>query len=293
MFVLDTPNFSLAQTYDSCQSLTWDVRPGFESFIYLIRHREHLIKVQQFPHSKGVRTAFGCNDEQFFDIWFPYFDLATDYKLVSNAARLSGPFVAEASDGAEGLHLLNQDPWECILSEFLFCGRSLEDARLLLDAVCYACSEEKHKTIKGVGRVEWFPIPRPYDIIEKQDDLEWFLDVEFAEVIISLAEKFSGHRGYLGVSGLGMSMEDQQKMSRIMSHDFGMPQSKIDKILMHGYGRRDIACIPPRSKKLIEQKTGLDIEDWIEWELGKLAGYEGYAGALLTRQQVLKMKGRR
>lgn len=56
-----------------------------------------------------------CNKKDFEEIWLDYFDLLRDYTYIKN--KLSeDPILKEAANFGSGIRLLNQEPFECLVS---------------------------------------------------------------------------------------------------------------------------------------------------------------------------------
>lgn len=58
---------------------------------------------------------FPCNKSEFENIWINYFDLNTDYTQIKKQLE-DDPIVKKAIQYAEGIRILNQEPFECLIS---------------------------------------------------------------------------------------------------------------------------------------------------------------------------------
>ncbi len=58
---------------------------------------------------------YPCNKEDFENIWIDYFDLKTDYKKIKDSLK-NDEIVKKAIEYAEGIRILNQEPFECLIS---------------------------------------------------------------------------------------------------------------------------------------------------------------------------------
>lgn len=60
-------------------------------------------------------TLYPCTAEEFESIWYDYFDLDTDYSAIKK--KISNDDVMRAAtEYAKGIRILNQEPFECLLS---------------------------------------------------------------------------------------------------------------------------------------------------------------------------------
>lgn len=72
----------------------------------------HAVEIQQGEN--GV-YSFCCEDEEFQNVWVPYFDLDTDYKVFKDQMQ-DDPFLKEAAERYGGLRILRQDLWEMVVT---------------------------------------------------------------------------------------------------------------------------------------------------------------------------------
>ena len=72
MFYMQIPFFSLDKTFESGQNLLWKKICDGK---YIVTHRNKIVQVEQ----NRDRFMFSCSQDDFYNIWFEYFDLGTDY----------------------------------------------------------------------------------------------------------------------------------------------------------------------------------------------------------------------
>lgn len=79
---------------------------------YTIVAYKRVLNIQQFDD----RVEFyPCNKEDFENIWIEYFDLNTNYNEIKSQLE-DDPIVKRAIEYADGIRILNQEPWECLIS---------------------------------------------------------------------------------------------------------------------------------------------------------------------------------
>lgn len=69
----------------------------------------------------------------------------------------STPFLREALDFSSGLHILHQDPWECLITFILSQRNSVERIKQCVDNICWAAGEPFD--IPNIGLFYKFPRP--------------------------------------------------------------------------------------------------------------------------------------
>ena len=76
MFVIEVPYINLDQIYESGQVFSWI---KLRDSKYVIPFGNQALKIEQ----QKERLIMNCTDEQFYNIWFYYFDMNTDYMTIN------------------------------------------------------------------------------------------------------------------------------------------------------------------------------------------------------------------
>lgn len=74
-------------------------------------------------------------DEEFSDIWFDYFDLGTDYSVIKNSLS-SDKHLKKSIGYGNGIRILNQDLWECILSFIISANNNIPRIQGIVEKLC-------------------------------------------------------------------------------------------------------------------------------------------------------------
>lgn len=74
-------------------------------------------------------------------LWADYFDAETDYRAVSEKFS-HDPVMREAAAAAEGIRLLNQDPFETIITFIVSANNNIPRIRSIIEKICRACGTE-------------------------------------------------------------------------------------------------------------------------------------------------------
>lgn len=165
MFVIEVPYFNLDQIYNSCQTPRWI---KLRDLKYVVFYKDKALKIEQ----QKQRLILSCSEEDFYDIWFEYFDLRTDYLLENNKIkRLGGKFKVPANRG-NGIHILKQDPFEAYVFTKLVDKVGYDKTALAIRHIAEICGVEHSQSMREVGRVVWHEFPTPEMILKKIDDLK-------------------------------------------------------------------------------------------------------------------------
>ncbi len=82
-----------------------------------------------------------CSEQEFFDIWENYFDLKTDYKQFIKSTA-DDEYLKEASVYGSGVRILNQDPWEMIISFIISQRKSIPAIKTSIEKLCAMLGED-------------------------------------------------------------------------------------------------------------------------------------------------------
>lgn len=240
MFVIEAPGFSLEDTWRSRQSVLLKKLHVDTGAAYVIQTCGKLLVASQVKS----RLLLHCSEEDFFTTWYQYFHLGVDYSHDRSELLTARPLLNDAARSAPGVHVLQQQPWEELLTSRLEHELGWHGACDAVDDVCVACfGGTKKKNVPGIGSVRWAPLQSPENTVEllQQEDALWFIDEQLAKLVVSIAEEFMA--GSLAKQSSASSMAEWQK-------------------------------------KKVRAYSGMEVEDWLEWQE---AGIDtpGYVTAML------------
>ncbi len=193
------------------------------------------------------------------DFWRRYFDLDTDYGAIKRKLADSEPLIQAATEYGSGIRILNQDPFETIISFIISQNNNIPRIRKNIESLCAAYGEP----IEG-SRLHAFPSPEALAGAE----------------VCDLAELRLGYRcAYIKASA-----------ERYLEE--GCPRTREELLAFHGigpkvancimlFGLRDTAAFPVDTwvKQIMNDMYGFDIRDtkgmqaFAAEKYGDLAGY--------------------
>lgn len=106
---------------------------------------------------KGREFTFSCSEDEFHRIWFPYFDLTTDYNAVAGLVDPADSYLTAAVRYGCGIRILNQDLWEMIITFLISQNNNITRITRSVEALCTQLGEPG-VTEYGV-RYHSFPTP--------------------------------------------------------------------------------------------------------------------------------------
>ena len=129
LYLFGTENFSLSETLDCGQAFRWESEDGnlwrgVAGNKYLEIYRD------------GDAVVFkNTSLSDFKNFWYNYFDLDRNYgeiiKTVSQNAT-----IAEAIKFADGIRILNQDPWEALCSFIISQNNNIPRIKGIINRLC-------------------------------------------------------------------------------------------------------------------------------------------------------------
>ena len=116
----------------------------------------HLLEIKQ----DGQTVRFDCDEDEFGDVWRPYFDLDADYGFYKSAVARRDSYLTSAVEYGGGLRILRQDLWETIVcfiisqqNNIARITRCVENLCSLLGETCYNKSKQVYNCIPTAERL--------------------------------------------------------------------------------------------------------------------------------------------
>ena len=130
-------DFSLPQILDCGQCFRWVPINETATLWQGIAFGRRLLIEQ-----KGEEQFFfyPCTEEEFQQLWVPYFDLQTDYSFIKNQLH-SDPIMAEASNYAPGIRVLRQEGWEALCTFIISQNNNIKRIRGIVERFCQCFGE--------------------------------------------------------------------------------------------------------------------------------------------------------
>lgn len=172
MFVIETPYFNLDHIYNSGQAPRWiKLKEGK----YVIPFRDKALKIEQqrdkFDWTR-YRLILSCTEEDFYNVWFEYFDLRMDcFTENMKVKKLGGKFKIPAIRG-HGIHILKQDPFEAYIFSKLIMTVGYTKAKVAMNHIAEVCGIKHVQSMREAGKIVWYEWPTPEMILKNFDKLK-------------------------------------------------------------------------------------------------------------------------
>lgn len=223
----------------------------------------------------GSSVTFHCRESEFEQFWRYYFDIDRDYKAIKNEIITKMPDMAEAIAFGSGIRMLNQEPFEMLITYILSANNNIPRITELVRKISEAFGERiEHPWEDLVGPLYAFPRP----------------EVLAAVPIENFRSMGAGYRDkYLHESALKVA-EDPEAFLQIGALPYkdakaallafaGVGPKVADCILLFSSGKHEAFPIDTWIKKTVARRYGLPenkqkvIEAYIEEKFGPLKGF--------------------
>lgn len=195
-------------------------------------------------------------DEAF---WRHYFDLDTDYGFIKSRLTESEPLIRPATEYGQGIRILNQDPFEMIISFIISQNNNIPRIRKNIESLC----DMYGTPIDGSGR-HAFPEPEALAAADEAD----------------LSAMKLGYRGPYIIAAAKKYLECGCPVCReeLLSY-YGIGPKVANCIML--FGLRDTAAFPVDTwvKQIMNDMYGFELSDtkgmqeFARNKFGELAGY--------------------
>lgn len=110
-----------------------------EGGTYEVIAGERYLEVTQ----SGNECIFRCTDSEYEDFWKHYFDLETDYGEYKSRINPKDQYLMNAAEFGRGIHILNQDLWEMIVSFLISQQNNIVRIRRCIQNISEKYGEKK------------------------------------------------------------------------------------------------------------------------------------------------------
>ncbi len=92
-------------------------------------------------HDGDTLILKGCSEEEFVNVWVPYLDLDTDYGTIKETLS-ADEHLKKATEYGGGIRILNQEPFECLISYIISAQNNIPRIMKIIDTLCRMYGDE-------------------------------------------------------------------------------------------------------------------------------------------------------
>lgn len=280
MFIIEIPYLNLDQVYNSGQVFRW-IR--YREGKYAIPVGDKVLKIEQVRQ----RFIMSCTDQEFYDFWYHYLDLETDYSQVNYNIRQTCEEMAPIATRCSGIHILRQDLFEIIVSFMLATATNIPNIKRMIEQIAMKCGVKHKSSMRENGQLTWYEFPTPEMILDKQRKLDDSFGLKRKEHVLQVCEDIVD--GWLDLELL-QSMTYPEAKEYLMSFE-GIGPKVADCICLYGLHLMESFPVDTHIGQILERDFGCDdVDVFKEWYLNKVQGYEGLVQQYLFYNELFPPK---
>lgn len=262
----DMEDFEPKHIFECGQAFRWHVE---EDGSYTAVHKNKVINVRR----EGEDIVFSnTNREDFENIWFGYFDLKRDYSKIKKELS-KDPVLKEAIEFGKGIRILNQDPFEMIISFIISANNQIPRIKKSIELI----SRDFGEYIGTYNGREYFSFPTS-DILANVyvEELEKNYKVGFRAKYIVNSSKIISKKDIDLDSIPNISAKEAQELLMILP---GVGPKVSSCILLFAYNKNEAFPVDVWVKRVMEhfyfkKDTKLkDISKFADEKFGNLGGF--------------------
>lgn len=178
MFAIQLDYLDLDKIYRTQQGIRWfKIHKGK----YIIPYKDKIVCVEQ----SRDWLKLTCNEEEFYEIWYNYFDMNYDYAKASFEMYEQHKQLKKAQIVAKGLRILNPDILESLAVNILLQYYPRKEVKYLINNICMVCSKKRKNRLDGIEYI-WYEFPTVTQILDNQEKLSLYKIYNGFEDFISL-----------------------------------------------------------------------------------------------------------
>ena len=205
---------------------------------------------------------FSCDEESFEKKWRHYFDLDNDYGRYREAVLPDDEYLKNAVSFGKGIRILNQDPWEMLISFIISQRKSVPAIRTSVERL----SEKFGKPIESeLGRRYAFPAPEALANASEEELSSCALGYRVPYVRGAARDVCEGRLNLSECSAL-----DTGELIELFMREKGVGIKVASCIALFGYHRLDVVPVDVWMKRVIDDIYGGELP----------LEYRNYAGVI-------------
>lgn len=257
-------DFNLKETFECGQCFRWNEE---EDGSYTGVAYDKVINVKL---EKDMLIIDNTDLNDFYDIWFDYFDLARDYRQIKESLS-KDPVLKEAIQYGKGIRILRQDTWETLVSFIISQNNRIPQIKKVVENLASSFGEP----IEYKGKV-YYTFPKAEELV--MFDVETIAKTKCgfrAKYILDAASKvFSGE-----IDLLKLFEYSTNEIRDILMSINGVGPKVADCVILYSIGRYDTFPTDVWIKRIVEylylkrEGTPLEIQLFAIDKFGDLSGF--------------------
>lgn len=227
----------------------------------------------------GESFGFSCTEKEFHGVWHDYFDLSTDYGAFIRAVDKDDAYLTQAVQSGRGLRILNQDPWEVLISFILSQRKSIPAIRDGDEKLC-----RRFGSRMMLENREEYAFPAPKRLAEASLEELAACSLGYRAPYIQSAAR-SVTLGETDLHAL-KELSDEALLQKLLTLS-GVGIKVASCVMLFGYHRLDLAPVDVWIQRVIDQEYNG------EPPFHKYKGFAGVMQQYMFYDQIAKKRQRK
>ena len=225
IIISNLKSFNIDEILESGQCFRYD---EIEEKLYAIVANNRVLYIKQEENIE----LYPCTEAEFKDIWVKYFDLDRDYCEVKAEISKEDPILQEAIAFAPGIRLLNQGPYECLISFIISQNNRISRIKQVIESLSRTFGEKIEDPYGG----EYYTFPTVRALNEASIDEIMSCGTGFrAKYIKDACEKIVNGEIVLDE----LENFDEERAREVLVKIHGVGQKVADCVLLMALGKHN------------------------------------------------------
>lgn len=152
VIIKNVENFHPVHTFECGQCFRWN---KVKKDCYIGVAYDRVLEVEL---KDGDLYLYNTNLQEFKELWMGYFDLQRDYGEIQNKLY-KDETLKKAIPFGRGIRILNQDPWETLISFIISANKNIPHIKIIINKLC----ERYGKPIKYKENI-YYTFPKAHEM---------------------------------------------------------------------------------------------------------------------------------
>lgn len=270
----EVKDFHLDHIFDCGQAFRWEKQ---EDGSYTGIAGSHIANIQFEPAEPGAASGTliinNAEEKDFEKFWEVYLDLKRDYGRIKDILR-EDPVMNRAIGAGEGIRLLQQEPWEILLSFIISQNNHIPRIKKCIDSL----SEQFGEKVGDFRGKTYYALPTPEKLASLTvEDLGVCRLGYRAKYLIASAQKVC-EEGMDALQNMALAEVSSEEAYNYITEFMGVGPKVANCILLFSMGKYDRFPIDTWMKKVMEQQYGLTgVKEMEQFASEKFGEYGGFA----------------
>lgn len=257
-------NFNPVHTFECGQCFRWN-KTDEDTYIGVAKGM-----VLELALRNNDLYIYNISLKEFYEEWQEYFDLSRDYGKIQEILG-QDPLLKKAIDFGKGIRILNQDPWESLISFIISANKNIPHIKIIIEYL----SKNYGDRLVYKGK-DYYTFPRPKQLsglsIEEISQSKCGYRAKFIHSAIDKVESGEIDLDYI------KSLPSHRAREGLVSL-YGVGPKIADCVMLFSMGKYEVFPTDVWIKRLIEffyleESTSIkDIRNFANRKWGNLAGF--------------------